>query len=331
FDERQPLWLEESKRTPNYRKCDELVWNQLRANQNAVAERTLRNIDFNEAKCEAGMFFDIYEEYSQVFSAPTTYEQYCDLSGNLFLNNNLPSHTAQRWYELRNSVKTPSPYEVDFLNNTFAVNKESNFHIKPVIDKRQAKKLLSTEAGQPIDTSVPLFAYVGRATYQTGFDLLVDAIPELPKVGWQLFVNALASRYGEEQRLFERMQSDPRVTLMTHFNERLAKLAIAAADVILFLDRIAPGIGYAAAMVIRSGTFPIISSSYIKFPSSTGWRFKSGDAIDLATRITEAIVLFQDADTRESISSSIRDTDLTCRHAAREFINSVKGWSVRSS
>ena len=64
YFERQPLYLgEDAYRSPNRRKLKEEPWQRVQAGQLEQAEALLTDFDFAMAKCEAGFFDDLLEDF----------------------------------------------------------------------------------------------------------------------------------------------------------------------------------------------------------------------------------------------------------------------------
>ncbi len=119
--------------------------------------------------------------------------------------------------------------------------------------KRAAKEALCRRFG--LDASRPLMAAVSRMADQKGMDLLVDAADHLVGQGWSLFI--LGS--GDEQ-LEESVRSiaaaEPHVAAWLGFDESLAHLTYAAADVLAIPSRFEP-CGLNQMIAMRYGTLPL--------------------------------------------------------------------------
>lgn len=63
----QPLWIgEDGKRIPNLRKVSELPYQQTLSEQRSDVEQTLTDLTFIEAKCAAGMTYDLVADYGRL-------------------------------------------------------------------------------------------------------------------------------------------------------------------------------------------------------------------------------------------------------------------------
>ncbi len=115
-------------------------------------------------------------------------------------------------------------------------------HFRPgrMQGKAQCKAALQARCGLPVTKTVPLFALVSRLTPQKGVDLVLAVLPKLLQAGAQLVVLG----QGEpalQQALAEAAQQHPQQVAVTlGFDEGLAHLVEAGADVFLMPSRFEP-------------------------------------------------------------------------------------------
>jgi starch synthase len=106
--------------------------------------------------------------------------------------------------------------------------------------KPQCKAALQARSGLPQDAKAMLFAVVSRLTPQKGVDLVLGALPRLVAGGAQLVVLGQGDP-GLQQALLEACRKHPRqVAVHLAFDEGLAHLIEAGADVFLMPSRFEP-------------------------------------------------------------------------------------------
>jgi starch synthase len=116
------------------------------------------------------------------------------------------------------------------------------FHFGPndTKGKAQCKAALQARMGLPADAKAMLFAVVSRLTPQKGVDLILGALPKLVAGGAQLVVLGQGDP-GLQQALQDTAQKNPKqVAVKLGFDEGLAHLIEAGADVFLMPSRFEP-------------------------------------------------------------------------------------------
>ncbi|MBC5785482.1 glycogen synthase GlgA [Ramlibacter sp. USB13] len=116
------------------------------------------------------------------------------------------------------------------------------FHFGPdnLQGKAQCKAALQARMGLPADPKAMVFAVVSRLTPQKGIDLVLGALPRLVASGAQ-FVVLGQGEPGLQQALKDAAQKHPKqVAVQLGFDESLAHLIEAGADVFLMPSRFEP-------------------------------------------------------------------------------------------
>ena len=129
--------------------------------------------------------------------------------------------------------------------------------------KRNAKRAVLSAVGLPVDDAAlarPLIGLISRLTDQKGFDLIVAASRELMALDatW-VMLGSGERRYEEAWRTFEASLPD-RVSTTIGFDERLAHLIEAGADMFLMPSRFEP-CGLNQMYSLRYGTVPIVRAT----------------------------------------------------------------------
>jgi starch synthase len=139
----------------------------------------------------------------------------------------------------------------------------ASFSADDLRGKRDAKRALLSTIGLPVDDAAlarPVIGLVSRLTGQKGFDLILTAPDELMAVdaAW-IMLGSGERRYEEAWRTLE--ASHPgRVAVTIGFDERLAHLIEAGADMFLMPSRFEP-CGLNQMYSLRYGTVPIVRAT----------------------------------------------------------------------
>lgn len=120
------------------------------------------------------------------------------------------------------------------------------------------KTALRRELGLAETSSGPLFAFVGRLTWQKGIDLILESIPAIADSGGQLALVGSGER-GLEDRCRGAAAANPgRIGAFIGYSERLARLCYGGADAVLVPSRFEP-CGLAQLSALRYGALPIVA------------------------------------------------------------------------
>jgi starch synthase len=120
------------------------------------------------------------------------------------------------------------------------------------------KAALQEQLGLTVDPDAPLCAVVSRLSWQKGLDLLLDVLPSLMEAGGQL---ALLGTGDAELERALRAQADRfpgQVGLYLGYDETLAHLFQAAADLLLVPSRFEP-CGLTQLAALRYGALPLVT------------------------------------------------------------------------
>jgi starch synthase len=120
------------------------------------------------------------------------------------------------------------------------------------------KAALQQRMGLAQEADAPLFAFIGRLTWQKGIDLVLEALPALLAAGGQLAVLGTGDPALEARCRGAAAALAGRVGTMIAFNEGLARLHYGGADAILMPSRFEPcGLGQLCAL--RYGAPPLVA------------------------------------------------------------------------
>lgn len=126
--------------------------------------------------------------------------------------------------------------------------------------KQANKRALQRRLGLAVDPAVPLLASVSRLTDQKGIDLILDIAPDVMALPAQLVILG-SGDHAMQLRLEELASHHPgRIGVATGFDEDLAHLIEAGADIFLMPSRFEP-CGMNQMFSQRYGTVPIVHAT----------------------------------------------------------------------
>jgi starch synthase len=137
----------------------------------------------------------------------------------------------------------------------------AHYSASDLAGKRACKKALLKEFSLPAKAiDRPLFGIVSRFTRQKGSDLLSDIVPEI--VGGDAYLVALGTGDSEYENLFRSLAAgEPgRIGVRIGFDDRLAHLIEAGADIFLMPSRYEP-CGLNQIYSLRYGTVPVVRAT----------------------------------------------------------------------
>ena len=177
----------------------------------------------------------------------------------------------------------------------------TNYSSKDLKGKAACKKALIKEYGLKIRQGEPLIGMVSRLTDQKGFDIVIEAVPTLMKMGIGLVL--IGSGEDEYQKpLLELAKTyKGRFGVKIDFDNALSHRIEAGADFFLMPSKFEP-CGLNQFYSLRYGTVPIVratggledSISDYKGGKGNGFKFKSFAAKALTSKVAEAVELYKD-------------------------------------
>jgi starch synthase len=171
--------------------------------------------------------------------------------------------------------------------------------------KAQAKMLLQQELGLEVATDQPLIVLVGRLTVHKGAHLLAQAMPDIVAAGAQLAVLGTGAHDQEAHLRAEAAHWPHRVAVRIGFDERLAHLFQAAADITLVPSLTEP-CGLTQLYAQHYGSLPLVrrvggladtvvnaEPEYIANHTATGFLFNDATPAALAGTVRWALDLYR--------------------------------------
>jgi starch synthase len=208
----------------------------------------------------------------------------------------------------------------------------ASFSAEELRGKRDAKRALLTSVNLPSDAAAlarPVIGLVSRLTDQKGFDLITDALATLMArdAAW-VMLGSGESRYEESWRALASAYPD-RVSTTIGFDERLAHLIEAGADMFLMPSRFEP-CGLNQLYSLRYGTVPVVRATGglsdtvedadAAPESGTGFAFRDYTRDALVDALDRALAAFQDPVRWAAIERRGMRKDHSWDASAREYV-----------
>ena len=214
----------------------------------------------------------------------------------------------------------------------------THFSINDLSGKQECKRALLERFHLPIELDRPIYASVTRLTSQKGVELLRQGASDILASGG-FFIALGAGEKDAEQFLQSLRDFAPsRVGIYTGYNESLAHLIEAGADIFLMPSKFEP-CGLNQMYSLRYGTVPIVRAvgglddtvQNWDAVSETGNGFKFGPyrADKLLEKIYEARFAYADKETWAKIQRNGMSVDNSWENAARNYVE-LYSWTLRN-
>lgn len=190
---------------------------------------------------------------------------------------------------------------------------------------------LRKRAGLSPLPDAPLFGVVSRFSWQKGLDLVLAALPAILRGGGQLVVLGSGERDLEQAFADAAREHPDRVAVRLGYDEDLAHLVQAGADVILVPSRFEP-CGLTQMCALRYGALPLVShvggladtvvdanDAAVAAGVATGFQFAPVTGAELVFAVDRALALWKDPPRWRRLQARAMATDVSWRHSARQY------------
>jgi starch synthase len=198
----------------------------------------------------------------------------------------------------------------------------ANYSVDDLGGKAVCKEHLLREFGLPAEAmDRPLIGIVSRFTRQKGADLIAEAASGIVDAG--AYLVALGSGEPEYEELFRGLASDypGRIAVQVGFDNRLAHLIEAGADIFLMPSRYEPS-GLNQMYSLRYGTVPVVRATGgldDTIDSETGFKFAGYSAEALLGAVREALAAFEDSEAWRVRMRAGMQRDFSWRASAAQY------------
>jgi len=199
--------------------------------------------------------------------------------------------------------------------------------------KYAARVALAARLGHAAPDPRPLVAFVGRLAEQKGVDLVIDLLGRMGGGGRAHFVVLGSGHHSIEEPLRRAAAAFPgTVDLVIGFDEGLAHLVQAAADIVLVPSRFEP-CGLTQLYALRYGTLPVVRATgglvdtvvdttpeTLAAGTASGFMFEAFDSAALEAAVARALDLHADRAAWDGLVRRAMLQDWSWDASAREYL-----------
>lgn len=191
------------------------------------------------------------------------------------------------------------------------------------------------------DNAGPLFAFIGRLTWQKGIDLVLDVLPVLIAADAQLIVLGQGDSTLASVCTAAAAAHPGRVGVFVGYSEPLARLVYGGADAVLLPSRFEP-CGLVQLIAQRYGALPVVNrvggladtvvdanDAALSLGFGTGIVFAPASAAALAGAIRRTISLFYDRDAWRTVQANAMRLDVSWRASAERYAGLFRRLTAR--
>jgi starch synthase len=206
------------------------------------------------------------------------------------------------------------------------------FTAQDLVGKAQDKAAVQQRFGLPVSSTTPLLGVVGRLVEQKGIDLVAETIPALIKEGAQLAILGSGSHHFEHQLRALAARFPQQIGLHIGYDEPLAHLIEAGADLFLMPSRFEP-CGLNQIYSLRYGTLPVVrrtggladtvvdtSPATLKTGKATGFVFDTASSEELAATVRRALGYYRQPAVWRQLIANAMAQDFSWHASARRYL-----------
>ena len=211
----------------------------------------------------------------------------------------------------------------------------ASFSADDLSGKRDAKRALLEEVGLPADEAAldrPLIGLISRLTDQKGFDLIGASANDLMALKATWVMLGSGERHYEDLWRSMATRHPDRVSTTIGFDERLAHLIEAGADIFLMPSRFEP-CGLNQLYSLRYGTVPVVRATGglhdtvtdADEPGGNGIKFAEYTRGALVAALARALQLYKDHGRWTALQRAGMAADPSWDVSAREYVKVYRG------
>lgn len=207
------------------------------------------------------------------------------------------------------------------------------YSVKDFSGKLENKKALLEKFRLNFNENVPLIGLISHLFDSKGFDLITEIFPELMKLNVQVILLGTGDR--KYHNFFEKMSQKytDKFSCYLGFNDELAHLIEAGADMFLMPSRFEP-CGLNQLYSLNYGTVPLVretgglADTVVKYNEKTGegngFSFKPYEASALLKELNRALRIWEDKKVWTRIMKNGMRLDLSWTNSAKKYIDLYK-------
>lgn len=221
--------------------------------------------------------------------------------------------------------------DTDHWNPEIDPSITANFNHSKLNKKLLNKAALQTKLSLPVSNKMPMFGLISRLVEQKGIDLVLDCLPEILALPVQLVVLGSGNKEFEQQLLDYAKAHPDKVAVKIGYDEDLAHLIEAGADIFLMPSRYEPcGLNQMYSQLY--GTIPLVSKvggladtvvdalpETLSNNTATGIVFDGVLSGTLIEAIKRALMLYSQSKTWKQMQVNGMQKDFSWEHSAEQY------------
>jgi starch synthase len=209
---------------------------------------------------------------------------------------------------------------------------EANYSPEKPTAKARNKAVLQRRFALPQEARTPLLGLVSRFVEQKGIDLVLEAVPKLLGKPLQLVMLGSGDRRLESAAKALAEKYPQQVAVTVGYDESLAHLIEAGADLFLMPSRFEP-CGLNQLYSLRYGTLPVVTRTggladtvvhtdeqSLAAGTATGFVFEHATAEELGRALQQALACYHKATCRKQVMKNAMAQDFSWRQSARQYL-----------
>jgi starch synthase len=209
----------------------------------------------------------------------------------------------------------------------------AHYNADQLAAKKTNKAALQQQLGLPVDDSIPVFGLISRLVEQKGIDLVIDCLPAALKIPMQFVLLGAGNKTFEVQLQSLAQQYPEQIAISIGYDEALAHLIEAGADVFLMPSRFEP-CGLNQMYSQRYGTLPIVRKTggladtvvdaipqTLADQTATGLVFAEASGGALLEAIKRAITLYSQPKVWQTMQSQAMHKDFSWQRSAAQYLD----------
>ena len=210
-----------------------------------------------------------------------------------------------------------------------------SFSAKQMKGKKACKAALQEMSGLEVRPDVPVIGCVSRLVSHKGFDLVVEALPEIMGMDVQMVVLGTGDWAYEEAFRNAAWQYPNRFSAQIMYSDAFSTAIYGGADIFL-MPSIAEPCGLSQMIAMRYGTLPVVRETgglkdsvqpYNQYTGEgTGFTFANADKGDMVWALRQAVDLYHgDQKAWKGLQKTAMTTDFSWDRSAGDYLE-IYGW-----
>jgi len=210
---------------------------------------------------------------------------------------------------------------------------EAHYSAAKPAAKARNKAALQRRLGLPEQADTPVLGLVSRFVEQKGIDLVLEAVPKLFSNPLQLVILGSGERQLEKAALSLEKTYPQQVAVTIGYDEPLAHLIEAGADLFLMPSRFEP-CGLNQLYSLRYGTLPVVhrtggladtvvatNEQSLKAGTATGFVFEHATTEGLIWALQQALKCYQQSNCHHQVMKNAMEQDYSWQQSARQYLD----------